>query len=243
MREVGFFYLKASGNQSGTSHNCQHHGKCSAKVCSVNSGYLKPCNVRAYNTVTYGEFLHAIRFLEHLQWCSVCEPAQMKSQNMPVSLRKLVLAQHNWTVCGGWLMAQQWCTHTCTEQFNKYDLDFALFSLPYHNDWSRWFAISSPPPTYCASFSFMGGVAKEYITELGCEKYFRRVTYQALLEMLLSLSRVTYVTLGSLVLRRFCKSVTTDFLRTQLFSKCGVGLGYHRNLIPLFPERSQPLPP
>jgi hypothetical protein len=30
----------------------------------------------------------------------------------------------------------------------------------------------------------MGGVAKEYITKLGCEKYIRRVTYCAPLEML-----------------------------------------------------------
>jgi hypothetical protein len=47
------------------------------------------------------------------------------------------------------------------------------------NDWSRWFANSSPPPICCPGFSFMGGVAKEYITKLklGCEKYFHRVTY------------------------------------------------------------------
>ncbi len=32
-------------------------------------------------------------------------------------------------------------------------------------------------PTCCADFSFMGGVAKEYRTKLGCEKYFRRFTY------------------------------------------------------------------
>jgi hypothetical protein len=25
--------------------------------------------------------------------------------------------------------------------------------------------------------SFIGGVAKEYVTDLGCEKYFLRVTY------------------------------------------------------------------
>jgi hypothetical protein len=31
----------------------------------------------------------------------------------------------------------------------------------------------------------MGGVAKEYITKLGCEKYYHRVTYLAPLEMLL----------------------------------------------------------
>jgi hypothetical protein len=30
----------------------------------------------------------------------------------------------------------------------------------------------------------MDGVAKEYRTKLGCEKYFRRVTYEAPLEML-----------------------------------------------------------
>jgi len=34
------------------------------------------------------------------------------------------------------------------------------------------------------SFGFMGGVAKEYITKLWREKYFRRVTYWAPLEML-----------------------------------------------------------
>ncbi len=30
-----------------------------------------------------------------------------------------------------------------------------------------------PSPIYCPSFSFMGGVAKEYITKLGCEKYLQ----------------------------------------------------------------------
>jgi hypothetical protein len=42
-----------------------------------------------------------------------------------------------------------------------------------------------PLPVFCPSFSFMGGVAKEYKTKLGCEKYFGRVTYLAPLEMLL----------------------------------------------------------
>jgi hypothetical protein len=36
-----------------------------------------------------------------------------------------------------------------------------------------------PPPICCPSFSFIAGVAKEYITKLGCEKYFLRVTYSA----------------------------------------------------------------
>jgi len=34
-----------------------------------------------------------------------------------------------------------------------------------------------PPPICCPSFSFIDGVAKEYITTLECEKYFLRVTY------------------------------------------------------------------
>jgi hypothetical protein len=41
-----------------------------------------------------------------------------------------------------------------------------------------------PSPICCPPFSFVGGVAEEYITKLGCEKYFLRVTYSAPLEML-----------------------------------------------------------
>jgi hypothetical protein len=63
---------------------------------------------------------------------------------------------------------------------NKYDLTAAqCFWLAHHNDWSRWFVINSAPPICCPSFSFVAGVAKEYITKLGCEKYFLRVTYWA----------------------------------------------------------------
>jgi hypothetical protein len=40
------------------------------------------------------------------------------------------------------------------------------------SDWSRWFVISSPLPICGPSFRFMGGVAKEYITKLGCENIF-----------------------------------------------------------------------
>jgi hypothetical protein len=43
-----------------------------------------------------------------------------------------------------------------------------------------------PIPICCPNFSFICGVAKECITKLGCEKYFRRVTGSAPLEMLLS---------------------------------------------------------
>jgi hypothetical protein len=64
------------------------------------------------------------------------------------------------------------------KECNKYDLTAAqCFSLAHHNDWSTWFAISSSPPICCPSFSFIAGVAQEYITKLGCEKYFRSVPY------------------------------------------------------------------
>jgi hypothetical protein len=83
-----------------------------------------------------------------------------------------------------WLLKGAAALCTCRKECNKCDLTAAqYFSLAHHNDWSRWFAISSPPPICCPSFSFIGGVAKEYITILGCEKYFCRVTYWAPLEM------------------------------------------------------------
>jgi hypothetical protein len=69
---------------------------------------------------------------------------------------------------------------TCTKECSKYDLTAAqCFRLAHHNDWSRWFAISSSPPIWCpSSFSFICGVAKEYIiAKLGCAKYFHGVTY------------------------------------------------------------------
>jgi hypothetical protein len=68
--------------------------------------------------------------------------------------------------------------------------------LPHHNDWSRWFASSSPPPLCCPSFSFMGGVAKKEITEWGCAKYFCRVTYWAWCSKSISIG-TQYVTLDN----------------------------------------------
>ncbi len=42
---------------------------------------------------------------------------------------------------------QQQCrVQTCKKECNKYDLTASqCFSLVYHNDWSKWFAVSSPP--------------------------------------------------------------------------------------------------
>ncbi len=79
----------------------------------------------------------------------------------------------------------RWGWSGALRKCNKYDLTATqCFWLAHHNDWSRWFVISSPSPICCPSFSFIGGVAKEYGTKLGCEKYFLRVTYSAPLEML-----------------------------------------------------------
>jgi hypothetical protein len=84
-----------------------------------------------------------------------------------------------------WLVKVSAALCTYKKECTKYDLTAAqCFWLAHHNDWSRWFVINSPPPICCPSLSFIGGVAKEYITKLGLEKYFRRVTYWAQLEML-----------------------------------------------------------
>jgi hypothetical protein len=63
--------------------------------------------------------------------------------------------------------------HMLREECNKYDLTAGpCFWLANHNDCSRWFAISSSHVFAVPPFSFMGGVAKTWITELGCENIF-----------------------------------------------------------------------
>jgi hypothetical protein len=48
------------------------------------------------------------------------------------------------------------------EKCNKFDLTAVpYFWLANHNDWSRWFAISSLPPICSPSLSCMGGVEGE----------------------------------------------------------------------------------
>jgi hypothetical protein len=85
-----------------------------------------------------------------------------------------------------WLVKGEVALCTCRKECNEYNLTATeCFSLAHHFDSPRWFAISSRPPIFCPSFSFMGGVGKEDTTKLGCERYFRRVTYWAPLEMLL----------------------------------------------------------
>jgi hypothetical protein len=44
-------------------------------------------------------------------------------------------------------------------------------------DWSKWFAISSLPPTCSPSFSFMGGVGQKLVTKTWMWEIFCKVTY------------------------------------------------------------------
>jgi hypothetical protein len=77
------------------------------------------------------------------------------------------------TVCLGWWRLL--CAHHAREECNKYDLSAApCFWLVNHNDWSRWFAISSLSHLFAAPvLSFLGrGCKKKYITKLGCQKCF-----------------------------------------------------------------------
>ncbi len=90
------------------------------------------------------------------------------------------------------------------------------FWLAHHNDWSIWFAISSPPRICCLGFSFIGGVAKEYITKLGCEKYFRRVTYWAPLEMLSGNKRSSLL----LLLSFLCRVTLVGDVMSHIFFSC-----------------------
>jgi hypothetical protein len=86
------------------------------------------------------------------------------------------LAQENgfgsaWLRSLPWLVKGSAVLCTCKKECNKYDLTAAqCFWLTHHNDWSRWFVISSQSPTYLLSqFQFYWwGCKKEYITKLGC---------------------------------------------------------------------------
>jgi len=88
--------------------------------------------------------------LEHLQQCSVRDPAQYKwmkkIQRMPVWLRKIVLAQHN---CAGyyhgWYEAQQRCAPEKKRKKSAINVIWLLLSV---SDWPRSFVISPPPICY-----------------------------------------------------------------------------------------------
>jgi hypothetical protein len=81
------------------------------------------------------------------------------------------LAQEN-GFASAYLQSLQWLVNLQKRVINK------IWPLLTVSDWPiimigpGGFAISSPPPICCPSFSFMKRVAKNYITKLGCEKYF-----------------------------------------------------------------------
>jgi len=72
--------------------------------------------------------------------------------------------------------ATQFCTSK--KECNKLDLNTdQYFSLVDHNDWSRWFAISSPPSICNCSYSFIGGVAKKKTAQHRHLILLSKVTY------------------------------------------------------------------
>jgi hypothetical protein len=77
-----------------------------------------------------------------------------KYQNMPgLALENAFGSQC--AVAGKWRRSALHFRKEC----NKYDITtLQCFLLPHHNDWSRWFAISSPPPIGCPSFNFQVGL-------------------------------------------------------------------------------------
>jgi hypothetical protein len=112
-----------------------------------------------------------------IRWRNVKKIAGLAQEN---GLGSTLLHSLWWLVKGA---AATLCT--CRKEYDKHHLTDALcFWLAHHTDWSRWFAISSPPPICCPNFSFIGLVKKIIITKVGCEQYSCRVTYWARLEML-----------------------------------------------------------
>jgi hypothetical protein len=89
---------------------------------------------------------------------------------------KCFLVQRFCTVSGGLERTLQTLT-PAREECNKYDLTAApSFWLANHDDWSRWFAISSLLPVFAVPVLLLWvGLGKKK-TKLGCEKYFCRVT-------------------------------------------------------------------
>jgi hypothetical protein len=87
-------------------------------------------------------------------------------REMVVWLSKMVLAQH---FCILW-NAEQSLTAT-REECNKYDVTAApYYWLANHNDWSRWFAISSLQPL--CTFSFMGEFGRKKSLNLSVRNIF-----------------------------------------------------------------------
>jgi hypothetical protein len=93
-----------------------------------------------------------------------------EKSKMPVWVRRIVLAPNNLTVCG-WLVQgpQPTCAPAQKSVINMIWLLahslLLLIASPHHDDWSKWFASSSPPTPLAyllSEFQFLWvGVAKK----------------------------------------------------------------------------------
>jgi len=110
--------------------------------------------------------------LQHLHtvlsmWSCTVKLFEEKSKKCAGLAQKIVFAQYNCTLCGGWYKAQQATTCTCRTECNEYDLTSSdqCFWFAHHNDWSRWFAIGSIVPHFylLSKFRFYGW---------GCQKVY-----------------------------------------------------------------------
>jgi hypothetical protein len=123
---------------------------------------------------------HEPEFLEHLQRSSVCDTRRYDL------FKKVKIFRF----CSRtWFFAPNLCslprlvkgaTQLCTSQSEYYKLHLTMvqyFCLVDHNDWSRWFAIPSPPCIWSSSFSLIGGVAKRKTAKRRHLNLLSRVTY------------------------------------------------------------------
>jgi hypothetical protein len=110
---------------------------------------------------------------------------------------KVIVKKSKCAGLGNWFFTPNSCsllwlvegaTQLCTSKSERNKLNLTTdqyFLLVDRNDWSSWFAISSPPCIWSSSFSFIGAVPKQKTAKLRHLILLSRVTYWAPLEMLL----------------------------------------------------------
>jgi hypothetical protein len=89
----------------------------------------------------------------------------------------MALAQHNCTVCGGYLLTRAAPAEKSVMNMISLLLSGFFSDLPIIMIGPAGLLLVVPHLSLCPSFSLMGGFAKKQITKLGCEKYFCSVTY------------------------------------------------------------------
>jgi hypothetical protein len=127
-----------------------------------------------------------------------------KSQNMQVWVPNMVFWSaklHTLQVVDLNRRSNPACAPAETPIMNYDDLTAAqcFWLAHHHNDWSRWFAISTPPSPVCfavpVSVLWVGLQKSKIPTQTWMWKhhFWRVTTYSALLEMLLSLIRLNKI--------------------------------------------------